>query len=43
MKLEENSPHTARYFQELLEKNGVPVPALPWNNIDGSATQLTLF
>lgn len=41
--IEENSPHTARYFQELLEKNGVAVPPLPWNDIDGTATQLSLF
>lgn len=41
--IEEHSPHTARCFQKLLEKNGVPVPALPWNNLDEAPKQLSLF
>lgn len=44
--VEAESPGTARHFQQLLEQQGVSVPALPWNEIKASpltATQLTLF
>lgn len=40
--IEEHSPHTARYFQELLEKSGIKVPALPWNELE-KLEQLNLF
>jgi uncharacterized protein YecE (DUF72 family) len=40
---EERSPHNARYFQKLLEKNNVVVPALPWNNLDLPPQQLSLW
>ena len=39
--LEERSPHTARYFQQLLEEQNVPVPPLPW--VDAASVQLNLF
>jgi uncharacterized protein YecE (DUF72 family) len=41
--IEVHSPATARYFQQLLESQGAPVPPLPWNAIDSSPTQLSLF
>ena len=41
--IEERSPSTARYFQNLLEQNGVAVPPLPWNNLDHPPNQLTLW
>jgi uncharacterized protein YecE (DUF72 family) len=42
--LEDNSPQNARYFQELLERSGVPVPSLPWNTLPSpDLTQLGLF
>lgn len=41
--IEARSPNNARYFQQLLEKQSVPVPPLPWNNIDQSDNQLSLF
>lgn len=42
--VEQQSPKTARHFQQLLEQQRVPVPALPWNTIDASVTtQLSLF
>jgi uncharacterized protein YecE (DUF72 family) len=41
--LEKYSPSNARHFQQLLEQHGVPIPPLPWNTIDQSPTQLTLF
>lgn len=41
--IEERSPGTARYFQQLLSQQNVPVPPLPWNNIAQSPTQLSLF
>lgn len=41
--IEERSPDTARYFQQLLSQQSVPVPLLPWNNIAQSPTQLSLF
>lgn len=40
--IEDHSPHTARYFQELLEKSGVDVPPLPWNKLE-KLEQLNLF
>ncbi len=40
---EERSPDTARYFQSQLEQRGIPVPALPWNNLSFVPTQLSLF
>ncbi|GFE71395.1 DUF72 domain-containing protein [Chroococcus sp. FPU101] len=40
--IEDHSPHTARYFQELLEKSGVDVPPLPWNELE-KLEQLNLF
>jgi len=40
--VEERSPANARHFQSLLEQRGVPVPALPWNQLD-TPTQLKLF
>jgi uncharacterized protein YecE (DUF72 family) len=40
--VEEHSPDTARYFQELLEKAGVKVPPLPWNELEATH-QLNLF
>jgi len=41
--LEERSPHTARDFQQLLERQATPVPSLPWDRIALSPQQLTLF
>jgi uncharacterized protein YecE (DUF72 family) len=42
--LENNSPQNARYFQELLERSGTPVPPLPWNTLPSQdLTQLGLF
>ncbi|WP_413171463.1 DUF72 domain-containing protein [Anabaena azotica] len=39
---EDMSPNNARYFQQLLEKSGVTVPLLPWNNLSES-NQLSLW
>ncbi len=41
--IEKYSPGNARHFQQLLEQRGIPVPPLPWNNIDQTPTQLSLF
>jgi uncharacterized protein YecE (DUF72 family) len=41
--LEKYSPGNARYFQQLLEQQGVSVPPLPWNSIEQPPTQLNLF
>lgn len=41
--VEERSPGTARYFQQMLLQQHVPVPPLPWNSIEQSPTQLSLF
>lgn len=41
--LEQYSPGNARHFQTLLEQHGAPVPPLPWNGIDTSPQQLSLF
>ncbi len=40
--IEEKSPSNARYFHHLLQQHNVPVPPLPWNEID-EPTQLRLF
>jgi uncharacterized protein YecE (DUF72 family) len=41
--VEERSPGNARHFQQMLETKGVSVPALPWNNLEQSPSQLRLF
>lgn len=41
--VEERSPSHAQYFQQLLEQQSVPVPPLPWNNLDQPPAQLSLF
>ncbi len=41
--LEQYSPGNARHFQQLLEQHGVSVPPLPWNTIDQTPIQLSLF
>jgi uncharacterized protein YecE (DUF72 family) len=41
--IEAQSPGTARAFQQLLERNGTPVPPLPWNALRTPPTQLSLF
>lgn len=41
--VEERSPGTARYFQCMLEQQGVSVPLLPWDSVDDTPTQLSLF
>lgn len=41
--LEERSPNNARYFQQLLEQNGVRVPPLPWNQLESAPHQLSLW
>jgi len=41
--VEAQSPGTARYFQQLLEQHGVPVPPLPWNRLHTGPAQLSLF
>ncbi|NEQ73806.1 MAG: DUF72 domain-containing protein [Okeania sp. SIO2C9] len=40
---EERSPSTARYFQQLLETAKIPIPSLPWNLLNQSPTQLSLW
>ncbi len=40
--IEAQTPGTARYFQQMLEQQDIPVPSLPWNSIEPS-TQLSLF
>ncbi|WP_353930705.1 DUF72 domain-containing protein [Okeanomitos corallinicola TIOX110] len=40
--IEDISPNNARYFQQLLEKNGLEIPPLPWNNLSQSH-QLSLW
>jgi len=40
--VEERSPANARHFQSLLEQRDIPVPSLPWNELD-TPTQLKLF
>jgi len=41
--IEERSPHNLRYFQEMLEKANVSVPALPWDDVAIAPQQLKLF
>jgi uncharacterized protein YecE (DUF72 family) len=41
--IEERSPHNARCFQELLVQRGVSVPPLPWDGLQQSPHQLSLF
>ncbi|MEC4817141.1 MAG: DUF72 domain-containing protein [Scytonema sp. PMC 1069.18] len=41
--VEEKSPSTARYFQDLLEQSGAAVPPLPWNVLDRPPHQLSLW
>ena len=41
--VEARSPGTARHFQQLLEHRGVCVPPLPWNALNPSPAQLSLF
>jgi uncharacterized protein YecE (DUF72 family) len=41
--LEEQSPGTARTFQQMLEQQGTPIPSLPWNALRTPPTQLSLF
>ena len=40
---EARSPGNARHFQALLEEGGAPVPPLPWNQLEPTASQLRLF
>lgn len=41
--LEQYSPANARHFQQLLEDKSVLVPPLPWNSIEQTPIQLSLF
>ncbi|MEE3716093.1 DUF72 domain-containing protein [Tumidithrix elongata RA019] len=41
--IEERSPHNALYFQQMLEQQNLPVPALPWTKLAQPAQQLQLF
>jgi len=41
--IEKYSPQNARHFQQLLEKHNIPVPSLPWNNLNLPPIQLNLF
>lgn len=41
--VEARSPHTAHTFQQMLERNGTPVPPLPWDALRTPPTQLSLF
>ncbi|HEY9665666.1 MAG TPA: DUF72 domain-containing protein, partial [Coleofasciculaceae cyanobacterium] len=41
--LEQYSPANARHFQQLLEDKGVSVSPLPWNSIEQTPIQLSLF
>jgi len=41
--IEKYSPGNARHFQQLLEQHKVPVSPLPWNSIEQSPIQLSLF
>ncbi len=41
--IEERSPHNVRYFQEMLEKANVSVPALLWDSVAIAPQQLKLF
>lgn len=41
--IEDNSPGTARHFQQMLEAEGVRVPPLPWEAVEQPPLQLSLF
>ncbi len=41
--IEDYSPLTARYFQQILEKQKVNIPPLPWNQLPNNPQQLSLF
>jgi uncharacterized protein YecE (DUF72 family) len=41
--IEEHSPENARQFQALLEKQGIQIPPLPWNQLEPPPAQLSLF
>ena len=41
--IEQYSPNNARHFQQLLEKQNLPIPSLPWNNLNLPPIQLNLF
>lgn len=41
--IEQYSPNNARHFQQLLENRNIPVPALPWNELNLPPIQLNLF
>lgn len=41
--IEKYSPRNVRYFQQLLEQRHLPVPGLPWNNLNPPPIQLNLF
>lgn len=41
--LEERSPATAKYVQQLLESHHLPISPLPWNQLEPIPTQLTLW
>jgi uncharacterized protein YecE (DUF72 family) len=41
--IEARSPQIARSFQQQLEQQNLPVPPLPWNQIQSPPQQLTLF
>ncbi|MEL6601911.1 MAG: DUF72 domain-containing protein [Cyanobacteria bacterium J06614_10] len=41
--MEVESPSVARYFQERLEADNVPVPPLPWMHLAKPSEQLSLF
>lgn len=41
--IEQYSPNNARNFQQLLENRNIPVPALPWNELNLPPIQLNLF
>ncbi len=40
---EERSPDNARYFQQLLEQHNLPVPPLPWDQLQLPPNQLNLW
>jgi uncharacterized protein YecE (DUF72 family) len=41
--IEAHSPTNARYLQAMLEQAGLPVPPLPWNQLELPPAQMTLF
>jgi uncharacterized protein YecE (DUF72 family) len=41
--IEERSPHHAQALQNMLEKSGLPIPPLPWQNLTVPPQQLSLF